>query len=128
MFANFIFYFYEKTVKKLSVEEKDRYHQENMIAAGLVLVDTKEMPQTHDELKDWVISKSREKDYLNNYRCCRGCKRYYCRRPVPRHIKPIWPFIAFTAFQTLPQEFKDIYGIKTSKFKRVDSKSKPWNA
>ena len=37
--------------------------------------------------------------------------------PVPRHIKPIWPFIAFTAFQTLPKEFKDIYGIKTSKFK-----------
>ena len=35
------------------------YHQENMIAAGLVLVDTKEMPQTHDELKDLVISKSR---------------------------------------------------------------------
>ena len=27
-----------------------------MIAAGLVLVDTKEMPQTHDELKDWVIT------------------------------------------------------------------------
>ena len=26
--------------------------------------------------------------------------------PVPRHIKPIWPFIAFTAFNTLPPEFK----------------------
>ena len=35
-------YFYEKTVKKLSTEEKNLYHQENMIAAGLVLVDTKE--------------------------------------------------------------------------------------
>ena len=37
--------------------------------------------------------------------------------PVPRHIKPIWPFIAFTAFQTLPQEFKEIYGIKDLKLK-----------
>ena len=36
--------------------------------------------------------------------------------PVPKHIKPIWPFIAFTAFHTLPPEFKEIYGIKTSKF------------
>ena len=112
-------YFYEKTVKKLSVEEKDLYHQENMIAADLVLVDTKEMPQTHDELKDWVTTKSREKDYLIVTDVAEDVKDIIAGGPVPRHIKPIWPFIAFTAFQTLPQEFKDIYGIKTSKFKRV---------
>ena len=112
-------YFYEKTVKKLSADEKNRYHQENMIAAGLVLVDTKEMPQTHDELKDWVTTKSREKDYLIITDVAEDVKDIIAGGPVPRHIKPIWPFIAFTAFQTLPQEFKDIYGIKTSKFKRV---------
>jgi uncharacterized protein (DUF2236 family) len=112
-------YFYEKTVKKLSVEEKNLYHQENMIAADLVLVDTKEMPQTHDELKDWVTTKSREKDYLIVTDVAEDVKDIIAGGPVPRHIKPIWPFIAFTAFQTLPQEFKDIYGIKTSKFKRV---------
>ena len=39
--------------------------------------------------------------------------------PVPKHIKPIWPFIAFTAFNTLPTEFKEIYGIKTTKFKSL---------
>ena len=39
--------------------------------------------------------------------------------PVPTHIKPIWPFIAFTAFNTLPKEFKEIYGIKETKFKSV---------
>ena len=38
---------------------------------------------------------------------------------MPRHIKPIWPFIAFTAFNTLPKEFKDIYGINTSKVKTL---------
>jgi uncharacterized protein (DUF2236 family) len=112
-------YFYEKTVKKLSLEEKDLYHQENMIAADLVLVNTKEMPQTHNELKDWVTTKSREKDYLIVTDVAEDVKDIIAGGPVPRHIKPIWPFIAFTAFQTLPQEFKDIYGIKTSKFKRV---------
>ena len=40
-----------------------------MIAADLVLVDTKEMPQTHDELKDWVMQ-SHGKRLLSNYRCC----------------------------------------------------------
>ena len=112
-------YFYEKTVKKLSINEKNLYHQENMIAAELVLVDIKEMPQTHDELKDWVTTKSREKDYLVVTDVAEDVKDIISGGPVPRHIKPIWPFIAFTAFQTLPQEFKDIYGIKTSKFKRV---------
>ena len=112
-------YFYEKTVKKLSVEEKDTYHQENMIAAGLVLVDIKEMPQTHDELKDWVTLKSREKDYLIITDVAEDVKDIISGGPVPRHIKPIWPFIAFTAFQTLPQEFKDIYGIKTSKLSLI---------
>jgi uncharacterized protein (DUF2236 family) len=110
-------YFYEKTVKKLSVDEKNRYHKENMTAANLVLVDTKEMPQTHDELKDWVTVKSREKDYLIFTDVAKDVKHIIAGGPVPKHIKPIWPFIAFTAFQTLPKEFKEIYGIKTSKFK-----------
>ena len=110
-------YFYEKTVKNLSVDEKNTYHKENMIAAGLVLVDTTEMPQTHDELKDWVTAKSREKDYLIITDVAEDVKDIIAGGPVPKHIKPIWPFIAFTAFQTLPQEFKDIYGIRTSKFK-----------
>ena len=38
---------------------------------------------------------------------------------MPKHIKPIWPFIAFTAFHTLPEEFKNVYGIKTTKIKSL---------
>jgi uncharacterized protein (DUF2236 family) len=111
-------YFYEKTVKKLTTAEKDKYHQENMIAAELVLVDIKKMPTTHDELKDWVVMKSREKDYLRITDVAEDVKDIIGGGPVPKHIKPIWPFIAFTAFHTLPPEFKEIYGIKSSKFKR----------
>ena len=39
--------------------------------------------------------------------------------PVPKHIKPIWPFIAFTAFNTLPKEFKELYGVNETKLKTV---------
>jgi quinol-cytochrome oxidoreductase complex cytochrome b subunit len=81
-------------VKKLSDDEKNQYHTENIIAAELVLVDKKLIPNTHDE------------DIIGG-------------GPVPKHIKPIWPFIAFTAFNTLPPEFKKIYGIKDSKFKNL---------
>ena len=110
-------YFYEKTVKKLTTEEKDLYHKENTVAAEMVLVDPKQMPTTHEGLKQWVIEKSKEKDYLIMTDVAKDVYEIIGGGPVPTHIKPIWPFIAFTAFNTLPKEFKAIYGIKETKFK-----------
>ena len=112
-------YFYEKTVRKLSKEQKDKYHEENMLAAKLVLIDIKKMPKTHDELKDWVVKKSKSKDYLKLTDVSKDVKDIISGGPVPLHIKPIWPFISFTAFNTLPKEFKKIYGIKTSTLKTI---------
>tara|TARA_B100000902_G_scaffold37192_1_gene44521 strand:+ start:1370 stop:2212 length:843 start_codon:yes stop_codon:yes gene_type:complete len=112
-------YFYEKTVKKLSTNEKNEYHKENSLAAEMVLVDVEQMPKTHDALKKWVIEKSREKNYLVKTDVAMDVFDIIAGGPVPKHIKPIWPFIAFTAFNTLPQEFKDIYGIKTSTIKTL---------
>ena len=112
-------YFYEKTVKKLSDDEKNQYHKENMKAADLVLVDTSIMPKTHEGLKNWVIEKSREKDYLLFTDVAKDVQDIIAGGPVPTHIKPIWPFIAFTAFNTLPREFKILYGIKESKIKDI---------
>ena len=112
-------YFYEKTVKKLTTQEKDQYHKENTLAAEMVLVDSNQMPTTHEGLKKWVIEKSREKDYLRMTDVARDVYDIIGGGPVPTHIKPIWPFIAFTAFNTLPHEFKKIYGIKESKLKSI---------
>ena len=107
----------EKTVKKLTDTEKNQYHSENMIAAEMVLINKELMPKTHQELKDWVINKSKEKKYLLLTDVAEDVQDIIKGGPVPIHIKPIWPFIAFTAFNTLPSEFKEIYGIKESKFK-----------
>ena len=112
-------YFYEKTVKKLTQEEKDQYHRENMLAADLVLINIKEMPQTHEELKQWVIKKSKTKDYLIITDVAKDVQDIIAGGPVPTHIKPIWPFIAFTAFNTLPKEFKELYGVSESKVKNL---------
>jgi uncharacterized protein (DUF2236 family) len=112
-------YFYEMTVKQLSEKDKNQYHLENMKAAELVLLDKEKMPKTHNELKDWVIEKSREDGYLVATDVANDVKDIIGGGPVPKHIKPIWPFIAFTAFNTLPKEFKDIYGIKDSKIKNL---------
>ena len=112
-------YFYEKTVKKLSEEEKNQYHKENMVAADLVLVNINEMPKTHEDLKNWVIEKSKTKNYLIYTDVAKDVQDIIAGGPVPRHIKPIWPFIAFTAFNTLPKEFKEIYGVKDTKMKSM---------
>lgn len=112
-------YFYEKTVKKLSTEEKNQYHIENMVAAKLVLVNTSKMPKTHEELKNWVIKQSREKGYLVITDVAEDVREIIKGGPVPVHIKPIWPFIAFTAFNTLPKEFKELYGINETKLKKI---------
>jgi len=110
-------YFYEKTVRHLTEDEKNQYHKENIIAAEMVLVKRNLMPKTHNELKEWVIGKSREKDYLLLTDVAKDVYEIIKTGPVPIHIKPIWPFIAFTAFNTLPKEFKNIYGIKETKVK-----------
>ena len=112
-------YFYEKTVRKLTTEEKDQYHLENSLSAKLVLIDTEKMPKTHQDLKIWVTDKSREKNYILMTDVARDVQDIIAGGPVPTHIKPIWPFISFTAFNTLPEEFKKVYGIKTTKFKKI---------
>ncbi len=110
-------YFYEKTVSKLSDNEKDQYHKENMLSAELVLIDIQKMPKTHEGLKEWVKNKSKEDDYLKLTDVAKDVQDIISGGPVPKHIKPIWPFISFTAFNTLPEEFKEIYGIKTTRLK-----------
>ena len=112
-------YFYEKTVSKLSENEKDLYHKENMLAAKLVLVDDVKASKTHNELKNWVIKKSKEENYLILTDVAKDVQDIIAGGPVPKHIKPIWPFISFTAFHTLPKEFKDLYGINTTKIKEL---------
>ena len=112
-------YFYELTVKKLTEDEKNQYHIENIKSAELVLVKKDLMPQTHEGLKEWVIEKSRERNFLILTDVAEDVKDIIMGGPVPRHIKPIWPFIAFTAFNTLPPEFKKIYGIKDSRIKGI---------
>ena len=108
-------YFYEKTVKKLTETEKNQYHTENMLAAKLVLIDTDKMPKTYNDLKNWVVNKSREQSNLIYTDVAKDVGEIIAGGPVPKHIKPIWPFIAFTAFHTLPPEFKKIYDVKESK-------------
>tara|TARA_B100001250_G_scaffold226726_1_gene194529 strand:+ start:8103 stop:8945 length:843 start_codon:yes stop_codon:yes gene_type:complete len=112
-------YFYEKTVRKLTDKEKDQYHEENMKAAEMVLVKKNLMPKSHMALKEWVVALSKQKDFLILTDVAEDVQNIIKGGPVPIHIKPIWPFISFIAFNTLPKEFKEIYGVKDSNFNKA---------
>ena len=84
-------FFYEKTVKKLTDEEKDQYHRENMLSAKLVLIDIENMPKTHSALKKWVIDRSKKEEYLKMTDVAKDVQDIIAGGPVPKHIKPIWP-------------------------------------
>ena len=90
-----------------------------MLSAELVKIDIDNMPKTHEELKNWVIDKSKEGEYLLHTDVAQDVFEIIGGGPVPAHIKPIWPFISFTAYNTLPSEFKKIYGIKDTKLKSL---------
>ena len=65
-----------------------------------------------------VINKSRTKEYLKLTDVALDVQNIISGGPVPKHIKPIWPFISFTAFHTLPVEFKKYTTLK-GKFKSL---------
>ena len=111
----FSIYFYG-IVKKLTKQEKDLYHIGNMKAAELVLVNTKKMPKTHDELKEWVKEKSSEKNYLT-YTDVAKDGYIIAGGPVPNILNQ-YAFLSHLQHFNLPEEFKNIYEIKDSKIKR----------
>ena len=76
-------YFYEKTVKKLTEAEKNQYHRENMLSAELVLINKKDMPQTHADLKNWVIEKSKSSNYLIYTDVAKDVQEIIAGGPVP---------------------------------------------
>ena len=92
----------EKTLKTLQYERELKNLQNKLI-----------------ELQNWVIKKSKEENYLILTDVAKDVQDIIAGGPVPKHIKPIWPFISFTAFHTLPKEFKDLYGINTTKLKEL---------
>ncbi len=86
------------------------------------------MPKTHEELKNWVVKKSKETNYLLLTDVAKDVYDIIAGGPVPKHIKPIWPFISFTAFHTLPDEFKNDKTIDIFTAYKRYIKSKPWAA
>jgi uncharacterized protein (DUF2236 family) len=103
--------FYERTVGPLTDEEKDRFHDENRLAAELVLLDAGHVPATYAD-NDAYIRSVIESDRLLVTDVAQELAHLVRGGPVPWHLKPIWIFIAFAAVGTLPPEIRRMYGFR----------------
>lgn len=110
---------YEKTVRSLTPDQREQYHQENLISAELILLPREHVPPTFKEMVEYIDGMVKGSELmltdvaLDVYDLMRG-------GPVPYHTKPIWQFVAFAARGTLPSELQDLFNIKwDSKRQRV---------
>jgi uncharacterized protein (DUF2236 family) len=106
-------YFFERTVRPLTPAERQRYHEENLLAAELMLLPRTQVPPTYALLEDYVAAVIASGSLLLTD-VAMNVADIIKRGPVPTAIKPIWWFIRFTAFGTLPPLIRDLYGVQWS--------------
>lgn len=109
--------FYELTVRPLSDREKDRFHDENLLAAELVLLSRDRVPRSFAQTEEYIQGVI-ESDRLMVTDVAREVADLIRGGPVPLHLKPVWRFIAFAAVGTLPPAIRDLYGFRWGRVRR----------
>jgi uncharacterized protein (DUF2236 family) len=110
--------FYELTVGPLTDAEKEHFHQENLKAAELVLLDREQVPPTYADLEAYINGVVAS-DRLLITDVATELADLVRGGPVPLHLKPIWRFIAFAAVGTLPPRLRDLYGYRWGRVRRA---------
>jgi uncharacterized protein (DUF2236 family) len=110
--------FYELTVRRLTPQERQRFHEENLVAAELVLLPRDRVPQTYEGLTAY-IGEVIASDRLMVTDVAREVADLIRGGPVPWHLKPIWRYISFAAIGTLPDEVRRLYGFRFGRFRRA---------
>jgi uncharacterized protein (DUF2236 family) len=106
-------WFFNRTVRPLQPDEVERYHQESLLAAELVLLERSQVPPTYGDLEDYV------EGVLNGGALVRtdvsdNVADLIRTGPVPTPLKPLWKFISFAAFGTLPPQLHEMYQVEWS--------------
>jgi uncharacterized protein (DUF2236 family) len=105
--------FYRLTIGELTTAELERYHEENLIAAEVLLLPRDYVPATYDATLRYVD------DVIGSGRLLRTdvadeVADLVVSGAVPARIKPVWAFVSFAAVGTLDPRLRDIYGLEWS--------------
>lgn len=104
-------WFFERTVRTLTREERQRYHEESLVAAELVLLAPGYVPATIEELEIYV-ERVVASDRLMMTDVSSDVADIIRSGPVPRSVKWVWGFISLAAFGTLPPPLRTLYGVR----------------
>ncbi|MFQ5947913.1 MAG: oxygenase MpaB family protein [Acidimicrobiia bacterium] len=109
--------FYELTVGSLTAEEKQRFHEENLVGAELLLLPGDRVPPTYEGLESY-IDRVITSDRMMITDVAGEVADLIRGGPVPWHIKPVWKFISFAAVGTLHPRLRQLYGFKFGTLRR----------
>src|SRR5262245_36161576 len=110
--------FEELTIGRLNDAGRQRFHEEQMLAAELVRVPKETIPPTVPALRAWlgdVIDRG-------ELRVTEGARRVaslFMDPPADAEWRPILPQVARLAFGTLPPVVREMYGIRWSAAKEA---------
>jgi len=106
--------FEELTVGELDDRGRQRFHEEQMLAAELVKVPREMIPPTVPELRAWLAAKTPE------LLVTEGARRVYdlfLHPPEDAEWRVILPGVSRLAFATLPAAVREMYGIPMTQAK-----------
>lgn len=101
--------FEELTVGALDDAGRQRFHEEQMLAAELLLVPRELIPPTVPELREWLAGFERR----GELRITRGARRVaelFLEPPREAEWRPVLKGVARLAFATLPPGVRELYG------------------
>lgn len=102
--------FYERTVGPLSDADKDQYHEENKLAAELLLLPRDEVPGAYADMLGYVDEMIGGEELLLTDVAEEVAGLIERGEAVPARIQPLWKFIAFAAIGTLDPRLREMYG------------------
>jgi len=102
--------FERRTVGGLSRDERQRFHEEQMLAAEMLGLPRSQIPPTVEELRAYIDGVV-ESDRLIVTDAARAVADLFRRPPPGAQWKPVLRAITWWAFATLPPKLRDAYGI-----------------
>jgi uncharacterized protein (DUF2236 family) len=110
--------FEERTVGKLDDEGRQRFHEEQMLAAEMVLVPREIIPKTVPELHEYLQGVY-DSGLLRVTDSARKVADLFAHPPAEAEWRPVLKGVSRLAFATLPPELRAMYGFEVGAVKRV---------
>jgi uncharacterized protein (DUF2236 family) len=106
------------TIGRLDAEGRQRFHEEQMLAAELCLVPRAMIPETVPALQAWLADFADRGD-LQVTEGARRVLELFIEPPAEAEWRPILKGVARLAFATLPPVLQEDYGLSFGRMKRA---------